>query len=98
MRVSIAANGHTWIQTESRSRAKKIGRLLVFRHFFYRWGVFVPPLTDEAIFPDYRRGRLRIHAGWDNWVGYDFLSANDATDEFLRLFLAKHFPDSTRAA
>ena len=70
----------------------------MFRHFFYRWGVYIPPITDEAIFPDYRRGRLRIHAGWDNWVGYDFLSANDATDEFLRTFLRRHFLGSKDAA
>ena len=95
--VDIAANGHVWIQTESKAIAKKIGRLLMFRYWFFRWGLFVPPITDEAIFPDYRRGKLRIHAGWDNWVGYDFVSANDATDKFLRRFVDKHLPGATYA-
>ena len=88
-----AANGHNWLHTESRREAKRLGRLLSFRHGFFRWGIYVPAITDEAIYPNYVRGRLKIYAGWDNWVGYDFLAANSQTDEFLEQFIARHITE-----
>lgn len=88
-----AANGHNWLNTESRRAAKRVGRYLMFRHGFIRWGVYIPPIADEAILPSYIRWGLRIHSGWDNWIAYDFLSANDETDTFLEQFVARHIPE-----
>lgn len=87
-----AADGHVWIRTESKAAFKRIRRTLIFRHGFIRWGSWIPPITDEAIFPDYIRWGLRIRSGWDNWVGFDFLAANNATDTFLIAFADKYFP------
>jgi hypothetical protein len=69
---------------------------VVFLHFVMASfdGVFMfRPITDEAIFPSYVRWGLKICSGWDNWVGYDFLSANDQTDKFLEQFVARHIPE-----
>jgi hypothetical protein len=60
---------------------------------FWRWGIYIPPITDEAIYPSYIRWGLKIMSGWDNWVGYDFLSANAKTDHFLEQFIGKHIPE-----
>ena len=92
--VKRAANGHIWIATEAKEEARRIGRLLIFRHGFWRWGRSFPRITDEEIFPTYRRFGLKILAGRDNWVGFDFLSANDATDIFLLKFVRRHLPDA----
>ena len=67
-----------------------MSRLLMFRHGFFRWGIYTPPIADEAIFPSYVRWKLKIYSGWDNWIGYDFLSANDKTDMFLDRFVLRH--------
>lgn len=88
--LTTAANGLAWISTHSRSEYWRLCFLLVFRHGFVRWGRYIPPITDEAIFPDYVRFGLRIHAGWDNWMGYDLLAANQRTDDFLRHFYLRH--------
>ena len=96
--IDLAANGHLWVRTESLNEANRIGWLLMFRYFFVRWGFYRSAITDEAVYPDYIRGRLRIEAGWDNWSGYDFLSVNSDTDNFLERFIEKHLPDATRRA
>jgi hypothetical protein len=70
----------------------------MFRYGFWRWGPYIPPVTDEAIFPTYRRRRLKIHSGWDCWVGFDFLSEDDATDAFLLEFVDRHLPDAENAS
>lgn len=62
----------------------------MFRYGFWRWGVYLPAITDEAIYPDFVRFGLRIHSGWDNCSGYDLLAANAASDRFLRRFYEKH--------
>ena len=92
-----AANGHVWLHTESRRKAWKVSILLMFRYGFWRWGVWIPGVTDEAIYPDFRRGALRIHSGWDNWVGHDFLAANKQSDVFLTSFARRHFPDCRKS-
>jgi len=91
--LDTSASGHHWIYTESRMKASRIGRLLSFRYGFWRWGLYVPPITDEAIYPSYVRWHLKIYSGWDNWVGFDFLSANEYTDEFLEQFSARHLTE-----
>ena len=88
--LHTAANGYAWITTHSRSEYWRLGFTLVFRYGFVRWGPYIPPITDEAIFPDYRRWGLRINAGWDNWMGYDLLAANERSDTFLRRFFLRH--------
>jgi hypothetical protein len=91
--VDKAANGHIWIYTESKREFRRIRRILMFRYSFWRWGSWIPPITDEGIYPDYRRGRLRIHSAWDIWIGFDFLSANTETDQYLSAFIRRHLPD-----
>jgi hypothetical protein len=86
-----AANGHVWIHTESKRAFRRVRRILILRCGFIRWGVWIPPIAGEGIFPDYIRGGLRIHAGYDDWLGYDFLAANTATDTFLIAFVSKYF-------
>jgi hypothetical protein len=98
MSVDKAANGHVWIYAESKREFRRIRRFLMFRYGFWRWGSWIPPITDEGIYPDYRRGHLRIHSGWDIWIGFDFLSANTETDQFLDAFIRCHLPDCTERA
>jgi len=62
----------------------------MIRYGFYRWGIYVPPITDEAVHLNYYRGKLKIESGWDNWYGYDWFSSNKETDEFLIRFYEKH--------
>ena len=88
--LQTAANGRAWITTHSRRRRLWLGFLLTFRYGFYRWGAWIPPIADEGIYPDFIRGRLRIHAGYDNWVGYDLLASNADADAFLRRFFQRH--------
>ena len=88
--LSTAANGYAWITTHSRSEYWRLALILVFRYGFIRWGRYVLPITDEAIFPNYVRRGLRINAGWDNCMGYDLLAANERSDTFLRRFHHKH--------
>ena len=82
--------GRVRITTFSMWKSWKISLLLMFRYGFYRWGIYIPPITDEAIHPNYIRGNLKISAGWDNWYGYDWFAANDITDQFLTDFYHKH--------
>lgn len=88
--LTTAANGFACISTFSRKQRRRLALLLVFRYGFLRWGVYVPPVTDDAIFPDFVRWGMRIYSGWDNWMGYDLLAANAKSDVFLRHFYAKH--------
>jgi hypothetical protein len=88
--LNTAANGFAWLSTHSRREYWRLCLLLVFRYGFVRKGRYIPAITDEAIFPDYVRFGLRIQAGWDNWMGYDLLAANERSDAFLRRFYAKH--------
>jgi hypothetical protein len=47
-------------------------------------------MADDAVYPSFRRFGLRIDSGWDNWIGYDLVACNEASDDFLRQFHAKH--------
>lgn len=80
------------ILTFSRRAYRRLGLLLMFRYGFWRWGVWVRGVTDEAIYPSFVRGKKKILAGYDNWIGYDLLATNPETDEFLRKFHARHCP------
>lgn len=85
-----AANGFAKISTFSFSCRMRLALLLMFRYGFWRWGIWIPSITGEAIYPDFICGTKRILAGWDNWFGYDFLADNEETDIFLRRFFEKH--------
>lgn len=82
--------GRARITTFSFWRSWKLSLLLMFRYGFLRWGIYIPPFTDEAIHPSYYRGKLKILAGWDNWFGYDWFAANEETDIFLKNIYDKH--------
>ncbi len=90
IRLTTAASGFAWIYTSSRRQHRNLGLLLVFRYGFLRWGIYVPPITDDAIYPDYWRWDMRIHSGWDNWMGYHLIATDPVSDRFLREFYAKH--------
>ena len=90
VQLHTAANGFARITTLSRRQRTRLALLLMFRHGFWRWGTWIPPIADEAIYPDFIRGRKRIMSGWDNWFGYDFLANDAESDAFLRRFYAKH--------
>ena len=85
-----AANGLACIATRSRLQYWRLCLILVFRYGFLRRGRYVLPVTDDAIFPDYVRSGLRILAGWDNWLSFHLLAANEQSDAFLRRFYLKH--------
>jgi hypothetical protein len=88
--LSTAANGHALISTFSPRQRRRLGLLLILRYGFLRWGRLVPPIADAAVYPDLIRWGMRIHSGWDNWIGYDLLASNQKTDEFLRGFFTRH--------
>jgi len=88
--LSTAANGYALICTFSHKQRLRLGLLLMFRYGFLRWGPYVPAITDDAVYPAFVRCSMRIHSGWDNWIGYDLVAANPKTDAFLRSFYAKH--------
>jgi hypothetical protein len=88
--LTTAANGYAMLSTRSARQRRRLGLLLMFRYGFWRWGIYVPSVTDDAVYPSFRRFGLRIESGWDNWIGYDLLACNEASDEFLRQFHAKH--------
>jgi hypothetical protein len=85
-----AEEGRIRITTFGVWRSWKVSLLLMFRYGFYRRGVYIAPITDDAIHPSYYRGKLKILAGWDNWFGYDWFADNEATNTFLRDFYDKH--------
>lgn len=84
------ASGRIVISTFSFWRSWKVSLLLMFRYGFYRWGAYVPPITDEAVHPRFHRGKLVIESGWDNWFGYDWFATNEETDIFLSNFYDRH--------
>jgi hypothetical protein len=88
--LNTAANGLAWITTFSSRQSRRLSLLLMFRYGFWRWGIWIPAITDEAIFPDFVRFRLRVLAGYDHWMGYHLLADNPGSDVFLRQFYAKH--------
>ena len=90
MELTTTAEGRVSIETESLKYSWLISLLLMFRYGFLRWGIYIPPITDEAIHPSYLRFKFKIYAGWDNWSGYYFFAANPQTDKFLLKFYRKH--------
>ena len=88
--LHTAANGFAHVTTLSRARYAWLSLLLHFRHAFWRWGSYVPPVADESIHPTFIRGRLRLLAGWDHWLGYYLLATDPESSEFLRAFFQKH--------
>lgn len=88
--LGTAANGFAVVTTQSKKVRFRLGLLLMFRYGCWRWGPRIPAIADAAIYPDFIRGRLRIHSGWDNWLGYDLLAADPESDAFLRRFHARH--------
>ena len=96
--LQTAANGFARITTFSLWQRARLGFLLTFRYGFWRWGSWIPPIADDAIYPDFIRGRKRILAGWDNWFGYDFLAKDPETDAFLREFYTNHCGKQRQAA
>ena len=85
-----ASNGFCEITTDSLIVRMKLGILLTIRYGFYRWGVCIPAVTDDAIHPSFIRFNQCILTGWDNWMGYYLLAENEETDSFLRFFYQKH--------
>ena len=88
--LTTTASGFARVSTFSKRQRTRLGLLLMFRYGFARWGVYVPPITDEAVYPDFVRPGMRIHTGWDNRMGYDLFASNSKSDAFLRRFYAKH--------
>ena len=88
--IHVAANGFARISTFSQWWRMLLCLLLTFRYGFWRKGPWGRAVTDEAVYPDFVRGTKVIHSGWDNCFGYDFLAANEESDEFLRTFYERH--------
>jgi hypothetical protein len=88
--LTKTAEGRVSIETESLKESWRISLLLMFRYGFFRWGIYIPPITDEAIHPNFVRFNLKICAGWDNWSCYYFFADNPQTDSFLLKFYNKH--------
>jgi hypothetical protein len=91
--IGETVSGRVCISTFGYWMSWKVSLLLTFRYGFYRFGLYVPPITDEAVHPRFHRGALVIESGWDNWHGYDWFAGNEDTDKFLRLFYEKHCKD-----
>ena len=84
--LSIAENGH--LQLIGLKRTTRFGPLwlrikLQIIYGFRREGSRIVG-GGEAIAPDFVRGGIRLHAGWDDYSGYYLLSTCDAGDAFLR--------------
>ncbi len=88
--LQTAANGFARVTTFTFWQRIRLGLLLMFRYGFWRWGIWIPPITDDAIYPEFNRGKKRIFAGWDNWFGYDLIATDPDSDLFLRAFYEKH--------
>lgn len=93
--LAVSANGYTWLHTHSWQERLRLGLLLVFDYGFVRRGPYVAAAGDKIIYPDFIHRDLRVHSGWDNWVGYDFLAASAETDTFPRLLYARHCNSGT---
>ena len=99
--VRTAANNFAVFETSSCLRYVWCALVLVLRHGFLPWGRYVPPLTDQAIYPTLRRRRVLLLAGWDINSGYHFLANSPEADGFLRAFAARRgaaSPDASHAA
>ncbi len=84
------AEGFYRITTFGVYKSWKVSLLLMFRYGFWRWGFYMPPIAGEGIFPNFRRGRLNIYTGYDDWFGYDWFARDAESDRFLRKFYEKH--------
>jgi hypothetical protein len=84
------ASGYFRMATFSQKKACRVSLLLMFRYGFLRWGVLIPPIAGEGIYPDFIRGRLKIKAGFDDWFGFDWFATDEQTDIFLRKFYERH--------
>ena len=84
------ADGFARITTFSVKKARRVSLLLMFRYGFIRWGIYIPPITDDGIYPSYYRWRMKILHGWDNWFGYDWFATNQKKSDFLIKFYSKH--------
>ena len=88
--LHIAENGFSCITTFSMWHSMRLRLLLRFRYGFKRHWPWMPAITDQAIHPDFVRGKEIIKAGWDHWYGYELLADNKETDIFLKGFHARH--------
>lgn len=84
------ANGFACIRTSSALQRLRLGVLLMFRYGFLRRGRGTGLVADEAIYPAFVRGDLRIESGYDHRCGYDLLATDTASEQFLRRFHARH--------
>ena len=94
--IGVAASGFSNVTTFSLPKRLRLGLLLTFRYGFLRWGRWIPAVAGDAIYPDFIRPGKRIHAGWDDWVGYYLLAGNEESDVFLRRFYSRHCSPADR--
>jgi hypothetical protein len=85
--LSLAANGYLQLTMSPLSAACWRWKLAL-THGSKREGRPTHGL-DEAIYPDFVRGDLRLMAGWDIWSDHYLLSSSEAGDEFLRALAAR---------
>lgn len=95
--IRTAANDFAVLETPSCMLYAWCALVLVLRHGFFPWGRYVPPLTDQSVYPTLRRGRLSLLAGWDIDSGYHFLASSPEADRFLRAFAARRGAASSDA-
>ena len=88
--LTSTVSGRVRLETNKYWSSWYVSFLLMFNYGFTRKGKYMPPLTDESIYPDFIKGDLKICAGWDVWFGYDWFADNDKTDQFLKKFDQKH--------
>ena len=81
--MDTAAIGFAWLTTHSWCRYLWLNLVLRLRYHFSRSGSVTVGL-DEAVYRDFVRELLCIHAGRDNWVGYHLLASDAEADAFLR--------------
>ena len=91
-RISLGKNasGRVTIATFSWWRAVRIRLALSFRYKMSRTGKSTTATPDEAIYRNFERGPVLLHAGWDNWSGFYWSAANAEADTFLEQFHERH--------
>lgn len=86
----LNASGRVSLESQSYWTSWRISILLMFKYGFKRKGVYIPPVTDESIYPDYIKEGVKIYSGWDNWTEYYWSADNEEADRFLKKFYDKH--------
>jgi len=78
------AKGFAEITTFSLAQYLRLVTILIVHYGFRLKGEYIPPVTDESIYPSLVCRQISILTGWNRWFGYYLLADAEATDAFCR--------------